>query len=155
FLILAASTELRAGEAMGVGALPYLTGSHLQLARRFFTAADGLPGDGIRAVAVTRDGIVLAANDQGGARLQGQRWVRETGPPGAGAMFAPAQGPSALAGASNGIWGLNDGKWQLEAENPANVISFSADPDGVPWALAPSGVGRRDRGWLKIHTIAD
>ncbi len=155
-LILACPpVELRSGEATGAGAQPYPTGSHLQLVRRFFTAADGLPGDVIRALTATRDGIVLAANDQGVARLRGERWVKESGPPGAGALFAPAQGPSALAGASNGVWGLNEGKWQLEAENPANVISFAADPDGVPWALAPSGVWRSDSGWRRVHTIAD
>src|SRR5206468_9690728 len=91
----------------------------------------------------------------GRARLKDERWVKEAGPAGVGALFAPVQGPSALAGASNGVWALNDGQWQLEAENPANVISFAADPDGVPWALAPSGVGRRDRGWLRVHTIED
>src|SRR5438552_9159726 len=120
--------ELRGGEAVGVGAPPYPTGSHLQLVRQFFTAANGLPGDDIRAVAVTREGVVLAANDEGVARLQGERWVKVAGPPGARALFAPIQGPSALAGASNGVWGLNDGHWQLEAENPVNVISFAADP---------------------------
>src|SRR2546426_9230484 len=40
---------------------PYLTGTHQQLVRRFFTTAEGLPADNIRAVTVTRDGLVLAA----------------------------------------------------------------------------------------------
>src|ERR1043166_3561372 len=92
--------DLRGGEAAGNGTPPYPTGSHLQLVRRIFTAADGLPGDGIRAVTASRDGIILAATGNGLARLKDERWVKELGPGGVGALFAPVQGPSALAGGS-------------------------------------------------------
>ena len=135
--------------------VPYPTGSHLQLVRSFFTTAQGLPSDDIRAVSVARDGIVLAAAGNGLARLEGERWPRQTGPSGVSALFAPMQGPTALAGATNGIWALNNGQWQLEDGSPSGVIAFAAEPDGIPWALAPSGVWRRDKAWKRVHTIED
>jgi hypothetical protein len=41
---------------------PFPTGSHLQLVREFYSTADGLTGDDIRAIAVARDGSVLVAS---------------------------------------------------------------------------------------------
>src|SRR5437867_7949274 len=60
--------------------VPYPTGSHLQLVRSFFTSSNGLPADDVRAVTVTRDGIVLAAAGNALARLEGERWSKQTGP---------------------------------------------------------------------------
>src|SRR6267154_6096693 len=94
--------------------LPYPTGSHLQMVRRFFTAADGLPGDDIRAITVTRDNVILVASSNGVARLEGERWLIQTGPAEASALFAPGSGSVALAGSTNGVWALSDGEWKLE-----------------------------------------
>src|SRR5882672_7422753 len=146
---------LRSGEAGTPAHPPYRTGTHFQLARKFFTASDGLPTDDIRAVVATRDKIVLVATSKGLARLKGQHWAEQNGPSKVKALFAPRQGPSVLAGASNIVWALNNGQWQLEEGSPAEVIAFAAEPNGVAWGLAPSGVWRRERGWRRIHTVDD
>src|SRR5437870_306083 len=124
---------------------PFPTGSHLQLVRRFFTIADGLPANDILAVTATREGAALAATGKGLVRLEGERWLKQTGPAEVHALFAPAQGPSALAGGTNGVWALTNGQWQMEEGSPAGVIAFAAEPEGVPWALALSGVWRREK----------
>src|SRR5437016_3021411 len=147
--------EMRSAEREVSGVRPYPTGSHLQLVRKFFTISDGLPGDDVRAVTATRDNAVLVASGNGVARLEGEQWVKEAGPSEVTALFAPAQGPSALAGGTNGVWALEKGQWQIEGGSPTRVIAFSSEPGGIPWALAPSGVWRRENGWQLIHTIAD
>jgi hypothetical protein len=134
---------------------PYPTGSHLQLVRQFYTTADGLPGDDIRAVTVTRAGLAMAAGGSAVARLSGERWTKETGPGEVTALFAPARGPEALAGASNGVWAFSEGQWQLQPGGPAHAIAFAAEPDGTPWVLAPSGVFRWTNGWKFIHVVDD
>ena len=63
---------------------PFPTGTLLQLAREFFTMAEGLPGEDIRAVAVTREGILFAATDKGLVHLEPRRWLHIPGPPGSG-----------------------------------------------------------------------
>src|SRR5207244_13218819 len=98
---------VRSAQAEDCVPVPYPTGSHLQLVRSFFTSSNGLPADDVQAVTVTRDGIVLAAAGDALARLEGERWSKQNGPSGVSALFAPIQGPNALAGASNGIWALN------------------------------------------------
>ena len=50
---------------------------------------------------------------------------------------------------------LNEGKWSKEAGGPEGVITFAAEPDGTPWALAPSGVWRRSPGWNRVHIVED
>ena len=137
-----------------VGA-PGPAGEHLQLVRTFFTTADGLPADDIRAVAVTRGETVLVADGKTVARKDGDRWTREAGPMGVSALFAPAKGPQALAGATNGVWVFTSEGWRLEEKSPAGVLAFADEPDGTPWALAPSGVWRRVNGWTQIHGIED
>jgi hypothetical protein len=154
-LLAVQATELRGSEAEPSPPVPYPTGSHLQLVRRFFTTAEGLPADEVRAVAVTRDGAVLAAAGKELALLQSERWVKQKGPSEISALHAPTEGASALAGASNGVWALNNGQWQIEEGGPANVIAFAAEPGGIPWALAPSGVWRREKTWKRIHTVDD
>jgi hypothetical protein len=123
--------------------------------RRFFSAADGLPGDDIRAVVAARDGSVVAASANGVAKLDGGHWVKQAGLSEVKALFAPAQGPSVLGGGSNGVWALNNEQWEMERASPADVSAFAAEPDGVPWALAPSGVWRREKEWRRVHTIED
>jgi hypothetical protein len=139
----------------GEACVPYATGSHLQLVRNFFTAADGLPADDVQAAVATRDRIVLVATGKGLARQEGERWVNVGGLSGVSALYAPARGPSAMAGATNGIWALNDGQWQLEEGSPAGVMAFSAEPDGTPWAMAPSGVWRREKTWRLVQSLED
>src|SRR6185503_19552018 len=134
---------------------PYPTGKHLQLVRQFYTTADGLPGEDIRAVTVTRKGLVFAASGSGVARLDGERWTKETGPVEVTALFAPAQGPEALAGATNGVWAFAGSQWQLLTGSPPRAIAFAAEPDGTPWVLAPSGVFRWTNGWNFIHVVDD
>jgi hypothetical protein len=133
--------------------VPYATGTHLQLVRQFYTAADGLPADQIRAVIVTRNGRVFAATPKGLVGFDGARWSKQSGPAEAAALFAPRTGPEALAGATNGIWSLANGDWTPEAGSPTDAIAFSAEPNGTPWALARSGVWRRDNGWTRIHVL--
>jgi len=134
---------------------PFPTGSHLQLVREFYTTADGLEGDDIRAVTVTRGGLVFAASGGALARLDGERWTKQTGPVEVTALFAPAQGPDALAGATNGVWAFAGGQWQLQPGSPARAIAFAAEPDGTPWVMAPSGVFRWTNGWKFIHVVDD
>jgi hypothetical protein len=133
--------------------VPYPAGSHFQLVRKFFTTADGLPGDEIRAITVTRQGNVLVATGKGLVRLDGEHWQRQAGPSDVGALVSPAQGPEAIGGATNGIWIFSDGKWQAEDNGPTHVIAFAPEPNGTPWALAPSGVWRRENRWTRIHTL--
>src|SRR6476659_290230 len=71
---------------------PFPTGNHLQLVRTFYTTADGLPGNGVRAVTATRNGAVLVACENGLSRLDGKRWVAKAGPVGVTAFFAPKHG---------------------------------------------------------------
>ena len=130
--------------------IPFPTGAHAQLVRKFYTTADGLPGDEIRAVALTRDGAVLVSAGNGMARLDGGRFEVQTGPANVRALFVPGAGPEALAGAVDGVWALAGGKWSLEERSPARVIAFAAEPGGVVWALAPGGVFRRAAGWTLI-----
>ena len=138
-----------------LGGAPFPAGEHLQLVRTFYTTANGLPVEDVRAVAVTRGGVALVADTKVVARKDGERWIRETGPAAVSSLFAPAKGPDALAGASNGVWAMSNDGWKLEAKSPANVIAFADEPDGTPWALAPSGVWRRADGWTQIHLIED
>ncbi|MSU59343.1 MAG: hypothetical protein EXS35_14430 [Pedosphaera sp.] len=135
------------------GAAPFPTGNHLQWVRAFHATNEGLLTPDIRAVTVTRDGAVLAVAGRTLARLTDNRWTEESAPPGVTALFAPINGPEALAGGTNGVWSRTQGEWRLEAGSPAKVIAFAAEPDGTPWALAPSGVWRRADGWKRIHTI--
>src|SRR5438093_1517626 len=150
--ILAANTRSAPPEAASSA---YPTGTHRQLVRKFYTAADGLPADDIRAVAVARNGLVLVSCSNSLGRLDGERWRQETGPAGVSALFAPLRGPEALAGASNGVWSLSQDRWQKEEGSPAGAIAFAAEPDGTPWVLAPSGVWRRTDRWTRVHDTAD
>ena len=109
---------------------PYPTGTHLQLVRQFYGSAHGLPADDIQAVSVTREGIVIAASRNGAARLEGERWVKQAGISGATALFAPREGPSALAAATNGIEALEQDQWRVEEGRPIEVIAFASEPDG-------------------------
>jgi hypothetical protein len=108
--------------------VPFPTGSHLQRVRKFYTTADGLPSDEIQAVAVTRDGLVLAAASNSVARLEGERWSVAAGPTGVTTVFAPAEGAVALAGGSNGVWSLAAGNWKLEDHSPERVMCFATEP---------------------------
>src|SRR5262245_47900651 len=81
---------------------PFPTGTHLQLGRQFFSAANGLPSDDVRAVTVTRDGTVFVATGKGLTRLENEQWITQTGPAGVNALYAPGEGPNALAGGTNG-----------------------------------------------------
>ncbi len=134
---------------------PFITGAHRQRVRRFFTSADGLPADEVRAVTVTREGLVLVAAGKSLAQWEGDRWVSKGGPSESHALFSPIQGPSALAGGAKVVWALNNGEWSPEEGSPSEVMSFASEPDGTAWALAPSGVWRRQNGWKLIHTIED
>jgi len=131
------------------------TATHQQLVRTFYTTADGLPADEVRAVAVTHDGVTLAAAGDAVVRLDNGRWVKETGPTAVTALFTPAKGVELFAGAANGVWSFSKGSWQREEGSPDRVIGFAAEPDGTPWALAPSGVWRRDDTWKLIHVVTD
>src|SRR2546430_2877183 len=131
--------------------LPYPTGSYLQRVRKFFTSADGLPGDDIQALTVTREGVAFAAASNQLARLQGERWNLESAPADVTALFASRQGPNALAGSTNGVWWLDHNTWNLEEHSPEGVISFAAEPDGVVWAMAPTGLWRRETKWTLIN----
>jgi hypothetical protein len=133
--------------------VPYATGTHLQLVRQFYTTGDGLPADEIRAVTVTRDARVFAATPKGLVGLDAGRWGNQSGPSGVAALFAPGAGPEALAGGTNGIWSLNGRDWTAEPGSPADVIAFSAEPNGTPWALGRGGVWRRDKTWRRIHIL--
>ncbi len=148
-------TAVAGGEAGENAPIPFPTGAHAQLVRKFYTTADGLPGDEIKAVALTRDGAVLVSAGDGVARLDGGRFEVQTGPVNSRALFVPGAGPEALAGAVDGVWTLVGGKWSLEARSPARVIAFAAEPGGVVWALAPTGVFRRAGGWTLINTVED
>ena len=150
-VILAASVARAATETIA----PFPTGSHRQLVRNFYSMADGLPADEIRAVAVTREGAVLAAAGEAVARLDNGRWVKETGPTEVAALFTPEKGVEAFAGAVSGVWSLSKGSWQREQGGPEQVIALADEPDGTPWALAPSGVWRRGENWKLIHAVAD
>lgn len=145
----------RSGAAEDTSRPPLPTGSHLQLVRTFYTTADGLPGNRVRAVIVTRNGAVLVACENGLSRLDGKRWVAEAGPAGVTALFAPKQGPDALAGAANGVWAFANNRWQHGMDGPEGVIAFAAEPDGTPWALEPSGVWRNAGRWERVHTTKD
>ena len=135
--------------------LPYPTGTYPQTVRKFFTTADGLPGDDISAIAVTRDASVFVAASNRVARLEKERWTIENSPAGTGALFAPAHGPQVLAGATNGVWTFLDNRWKHEEGGPAEVNAFASEPGGAVWALAPSGVWRRENGWHLINKIED
>ena len=128
------------------GQAAFQTGSHLQLVRK----SEGLPTDEIRAVTLTRDGTVLVAAGKILVRVGNEA---QNGPSDVTALFAPKDGPEAFAGATNGVWALTGSQWQLEQGSPARVIAFAAEPGGVPWALAPSGVWRRATNWTLIHTL--
>src|SRR5882672_2990475 len=154
FVTVSFGNQIRAA-TVETRAAPYPTGSHLQMVRKFFTSADGLPADEIRAVTVTRDGMALVAMSNGVFRLEGERWVNQSGPTEVRALFAPRQGPAALAGGTNGVWALKDSRWQLEERSPEAVIAFTAEPGRAEWALAPSGVWRRQNGWTLINKIED
>lgn len=132
------------------GRAAFQTGSHLQLVRRL----EGLPArNEIRAVAVTRDGRVLAADGNRLILMVKDRAEFQNGPAYVKALFGPKEGPEALAGASNGVWTLSGGEWRVEEGSPAGVSVFAAEPSGIPWALAPSGVWRRTERWERVHTL--
>ena len=153
--LLFGATNGRSGAAEDTSRPPFPTGSHLQLVRTFYTTADGLPANRVRALAATRNGAVLAACENGVSRLDGTHWVAESGPVGVTALFAPTQGPDALAGATNGVWAFANNRWQQEMDGPEGVIAFAAEPDGTPWALATSGVWRKAKRWERVHTTKD
>ena len=103
-LLALQTTGLQSAETDASEPAPYPTGRHFQLVRKFYAVADGLPADDIRAVAITRDGIVLVSAGKGVSRFESGRWVEQTGPAAVTALFGPVQGPNALAGATNGVW---------------------------------------------------
>jgi Two component regulator propeller len=137
--------------------VPYPAGSHLQRVRKFYASADGLPADHIQALAVTPGGSVIAAASNSVAQLDadGTRWRVAAHPSGVAALFAPREGPIALAGAANGVWALSGGAWALEENSPEQAMCFAAEPGGIVWAMAPSGVWRRENGWKLVNGIAD
>jgi len=134
---------------------PFPTGSHRQLVRRFFTMTNGLPGDEIAAVAVTRNGGVFAAAGGGVVTLREGGWTSETGPVEITVLFVPTKGAELFAGAADGVWTRSNGVWQKQETSPARVIAFADEPDGTPWALAPSGVWRSGGSWKLIHEVDD
>jgi len=135
--------------------LPYRTGNHLQRVRKFFTTADGLPGDEIQGVTVTRDGIALAVASNQVARLENGTWQVESEFGGVSAVFASREGPGAVIGSTKGVASWAENRWRVEEGSPQDVMAFAAEPHGVIWALAPSGVWRRDAGWKLINKIED
>ena len=147
------SANLLAAAGDGSSSIPYPTGSHLQLVRAFYATADGLPGDNVQAVTLTRDGLVLVIASNAIAARRGERWIKETGLPEATALFSPEQGAEAFAGTTNGVWALTQGRWQVEPRSPTSVIAFAAEPAGYVWALTPRGVWRRSNTWHQIHSI--
>ena len=84
---------------------PYMTGSHRQLVRDFYSTREGLPDDGVRAVVVTRSGAVIVACNSGLSRLEADRWKQEMGPTGVTALFGPAGGPEARWLARQTVYG--------------------------------------------------
>ena len=160
FVIASTLALLEAIRALGAtnaeqSLVPYPTGTHLQLVRDVFNTANGLPANEIRALTVNREGTVLVGVGKGLVRLESERWVIESGPAGVSALFAPEQGPEALAGATNGLWTLAKGQWQLQADGPTGVTAFATEPTGTPWALAPSGVWRLGERWELVNDVED
>src|SRR5437667_11641075 len=83
-LLALQAVPMRGAPAETSAPAPFPTGAHLQLVRECFTTAAGLPGEDIRAVAVTRDGILCAATDKGLVHLEPRRWLNIPGPSGSG-----------------------------------------------------------------------
>src|SRR5688572_292626 len=90
------ASEAQNADSKATASIPYPTGSHRQLVRKFSTTADGLPGNEVRALAVTRGNVVFMASSNGVARLDGERWRNESGLSGVTALFAPSRGPEAF-----------------------------------------------------------
>lgn len=134
---------------------PFPTGAHLQLVREFFTTKDGLAGDDVLATTITRNGGVLVASRNGLTRRDGGQWIKELRPTGVTALFAPIRGSDAFAGATDGVWAYTSHGWEQEPNSPERVIAFAAEPDGTPWALAPSGAWRRSDSWTLVHSVED
>lgn len=161
-LFLSPAVAAGAGPPPEAAPPPFPTGTHLQLVRRFYTTAQGLPSDEVRAVVITRAGVLLAAVGDALVRKDGDRWVKEAGPSGITALFATPKAatdppnPSdveALAGAADGVWALSKGRWQREEGSPGDVRAFSAEPDGTVWALGAGAAWRRAGGWQQIHRL--
>jgi hypothetical protein len=148
FVLLMMLTDLKASTNP-----PYPTGSYPQLVRQFYTTRDGLPSEEVRAIAITREGVVLAAVGDAVVKYENGRWVKMSGPSDPAALLATQKEVDALAGTPQGIWALSNGTWRKEEGSPANVIAFSEEPGGAAWALAPSGIWRREGGWKQVHRL--
>ncbi len=137
---------------------PFPTASHSEFVREFHDRGPGDSSDVVKAVAVTRGGVIFSAGLPV-ARLEpvltggAWPWAEKESPPGIGALFAPSRGVDALAGAPDGIWTLSAGRWQREEASPRGVIAFAEEPDGTLWALTSEGAFRRSGKWSRVHSI--
>lgn len=132
---------------------PFPTAVHQQLVRTAYTQEQGLSSNEVHAMAITRSGVVWAAVGETVARFDGDRWFEQPGPTIVTALVGGPAGEELIAGAADGVWTFAQGRWHKEPESPEAVIAFAAEPGGAVWALAGSGIWRRDGAWNRIHTL--
>ena len=123
--------------------------------RQFYTGAEGLPADQIRSLAVTREGLVIVAASNSVSRLEGDRWNAVNGPAGVTSLFAPCSRTSCARGSYEWHLGFHRRKVEPGTAEPRTVMCFAAEPGGIVWAMAPSGVWRRENGWKLVNSIED
>ena len=92
-------------------------------ARKFYTAADGLPSNDVRSVAISQ-GVVFAKTAAGTARLMSGKWTADSA---AGVKFSSALTVTDLRGA---VWSVRNGA--LECRNGQSVKTFTGY-DGLPY----------------------
>ncbi len=146
-----------------VVAQPLRVGTFGAEVRTEFTAAQGLPSNGVTRVWVDAKGRVWAATAAGTARLDGQRWVRDAAaaPPKPGV----AAGPGGLVAEArkDGLFlrrkgGKPERVFPSDGRRswaPADVRGVVFDSKGRLWFCSPQGVGVLEGGRWTLYTGAE
>ncbi|MAU00314.1 MAG: hypothetical protein CL608_24500 [Anaerolineaceae bacterium] len=132
-----------------------------------FTSADGLPGDSVRDLVVSADGLVWAATDGGIGRYDGRRWFSYTRSRtflqlpsnNVTSLALAADGLTIYAGTTEGVVLFNGRSWdsltQIGSQAINTVQDVAVTSDGRLWAATQGGLTVYDGGGWELLTAAD
>ncbi|MCS6859023.1 MAG: hypothetical protein NZT92_01735 [Abditibacteriales bacterium] len=129
---------------------PYHVGTFLQPVRKFYTIADGLPSNNVRALALDAQGRVYAATDKGVAVFDGKQWETESQEK--VNLFFTDRSRTLWAATEMGVLRRSEGNWQREENAPGGIVAMSEDDKGRLFAVTAQRLYvRHKNGWAEIR----
>jgi hypothetical protein len=131
---------------------PYQVGTFLQPVRTFYTTAEGLPSNNVRALAVDGRGRVFAATDKGTAVFEGRRWQKDSEEKGM-TLFAD-RADHLFATTDSGALRRSGNQWQREAGAPGGIVAVSEDDKGRLFAVTAGNLWVREKNvWSEVRSV--